>query len=408
MPPGLPPVYGGPFVSLRDRDFRLLWVGTVFVGFGQWGQQIGLNWLVFLLTDSAVQLGAVSFAGGILSLILTPFAGLLADRYSRRLIILVVTVFGALQAAVLAVLVISDTVQVWHAYVFAILTATAQALNMPARQAYVNDVSRPETLPNAIALNSLAQNASRIVGPPLAGLIAGWNIGAAFIFVAGVRGIASVLTIMLSPREQRNEDVAGNPLRLIFRGFAYLAGEADLRALLLVNAITAFFVYPYVSFMPVFAERVFDGGASAYGLLVSMIAVGSIFGLLGLAWLPGLRRRGTLMLIGFIGYDLFLIAFTQSPTLILAMTAVAVAGLFFGVGSALNQTLFQVLVRNDMRGRGMASLQVAGGLSPLGALMVGYLIETIGIRAGVGIPIGIAMVAMLLITLFGRSLRRLD
>ncbi len=406
--PGLPPVYGGPFVSLKDRDFRLLWVGTVFVGFGQWGQQIGLNWLVFLLTDSAVQLGAVSFAGGILSLVLTPFAGLLADRYSRRLIILAVTIFGALQAAVLAVLVLSDTVQVWHAYVFAILTATAQALNMPARQAYVNDVSRPETLANAIALNSLAQNASRIVGPPLAGLIAGWNVGAAFVFVAVVRSIASVLTMMLSPREQAPEDAAGNPLRQIFRGFAYLAREADLRALLFVNAITALFVYPYVSFMPVFAERVFSGGSSAYGLLVSMIAVGSIFGLLGLAWLPNLRHRGLIMLIGFVGYDVFLIGFTQTPTLFLAMAAVALAGLFFGVASALNQTLFQVLVRNDMRGRGMASLQVAGGLSPIGALLMGYLIEAIGIRAGVAAPIGVALVAMVLIVAFSRPLRRLD
>ena len=406
--PGLPPVIGGPFVSLKDRDYRLLWFGTIFVGFGQWGQQIGLNWLVFLLTDSAVQLGAVSFAGGILSLFLTPFAGLIADRYSRRMIILIATIAGALQSTVLAILVLTDTVQVWHAYVFAILTATTQAMNMPARQAYVNDVSRPETLPNAIALNSLAQNASRIVGPPLAGLIAGWNVGAAFIFVAVVRIIATVLTILLSARESVREDTSGNPLKLIFRGFAYLAREADLRALLLVNAITALFVYPYVSFMPVFADRVFNGGSSAYGLLVSMIAVGSIFGLLGLAWLPNLRHRGLIMLVGFVGYDAFLIGFTQTPTLIVAMSAVALAGLFFGVASALNQTLFQVLVRNDMRGRGMASLQVAGGLSPIGALLMGYLIESIGIRAGVASQIGVALVAMLLIIAFSRSLRRLD
>ena len=187
VPRGLTPVIGGPFVSLRDRDYRLLWFGTVFVGFGQWGQQIGLNWLVFLLTDSAVQLGAVAFAGGILSLFLTPFAGVIADRYSRRMIILIATIAGALQSTMLAVLVLTDTVEVWHAYVFAILTAATQAMNNPARQAYVNDVSSPETLPNAIALASIAQNASRIVGPPLAGLIAGWNVGAAFAFVAVIR-----------------------------------------------------------------------------------------------------------------------------------------------------------------------------------------------------------------------------
>jgi MFS family permease len=406
--PGLPPVIGGPFVSLRDRDYRLLWFSTVFVGFGQWGQQIGINWLVFVITGSAVQLGAVAFAGGILSLVVTPFAGVLADRYSRRLIILVITVFGALQSAVLAVLVIMDMAALWHAYLFAILTALGQALNMPARQAYVNDVSSPETLPNAIALNSIAQNASRIVGPPLAGLIAGWSLGAAFIFVAAVRGIASVLTIMMGAREQGRDESPANPLRLIWRGFAYLAGEANLRQLLLVNAIVALFIYPYVSFMPVFAERVFGGGSTAYGLLVSMIAVGSIIGLLALAWLPRLRRRGLLMLVGFLGYAVFLIAFTQAPVLALGMLAVALAGLFFGVASALNNTLFQILVRNDMRGRGMASLQVAGGLSPLGALSMGFMIEAIGIRPGVAIHIGIALVGIVVLMVVGKSMRRLE
>ncbi|MEX2373838.1 MAG: MFS transporter, partial [Dehalococcoidia bacterium] len=160
-------------------------------------------------------------------------------------------------------------------------------------------------------------------------------------------------------------------------------------------------------FMPVFAEEVFGGGSGTYGILVSMIAVGSIVGLLGLAWLPNLRRRGLLMLIGFLGYTLLLVLFTQSPTLILAMLALAVAGLFFGVASALNNTLFQILVRNDMRGRGMAVLQVAGGLSPIGALSMGLLIEAVGVRAGAAVHIAVAFVAMLLVVAFGRSIRRL-
>ena len=302
---------------------------------------------------------------------------------------------------------LTDVVEVWHAYVFAVFAAVTQAMNQPARQAYVNDVSTPETLPNAIALNSIAQNASRIVGPPLAGLIAGWNVGAAFVFVAAIRGVSSVLTMMLSRREQSTADGRGNPLRLIAGGFAYLFRDEPLRLLLLVNALTALFVYPYVSFMPVFAEEVFGGGSSTYGVLVSMIAVGSIVGLFGLAWLPNLRHRGTLMLVGFLGYCALLIAFTQSPTLILAMVSLAVAGLFFGVASALNNTLFQVLVRNDMRGRGMAVLQVAGGLSPVGALSMGLLIESIGIRAGTGLHIAVALAGMALVIAFGRTIRRL-
>ena len=405
--PGLQPALGGPFVSLRQRDFRFLWFGTVFVGFGQWGQQIALNWLVFVLTGSAVQLGAVSFVGGILSLVITPYAGVLADRYSRRMIMLLATIVGAVQAAVLAVLVFADLVQVWHAYGFAVVAALTQAMNQPARQAYVNDVSTPETLPNAIALNSIAQNVSRIVGPPLFGALAVLSLGAAFAAVTVVRVIASMLTILLSRREQSTTDGRGNPFTLIIGGFSYLFRESHLRQLLLVNALTALFVYPYVSFMPVFAEDVFGGDSGTYGLLVSMIAVGSIVGLFGLAWLPNLKRRGLLMLIGFMGYTVLLVSFTFAPFLLLALVLLAVAGLFFGIASALNNTLFQILVRNDMRGRGMAVLQVAGGLSPIGALTMGLLIETIGIRHGVALHIAIAFVGMLLVVIWGRSIRRL-
>ena len=113
----------GTFEAFKNRDFRLLWAGTSALGFSQWGQQIGLNWLVYTLTDSAVELGKVAFAGGILSLLLGPFAGLLADRYPRRAIMIGTSAAGSLQAAILAVLVLTDNVEVWHTYVFAIVSS---------------------------------------------------------------------------------------------------------------------------------------------------------------------------------------------------------------------------------------------------------------------------------------------
>lgn len=113
------------------------------------------------------------------------------------------------------------------------------------------------------------------------------------------------------------------------------------------------------------------------------------------------------MLVGFVGYTALLIVFTQAPVLIVAMISLAVAGLFFGVASALNNTLFQVIVRNDMRGRGMAVLQLAGGLSPIGALSMGFLIEAIGIRLGVALHIAVAFAGLVLVLVFGKAIRRL-
>ncbi len=395
----------GPFLSLRNRDFRWLWISTVAVGFGQWGQQIALGILVYNLTDSAVQLGGVTTASGVVSLGLTPFAGLLADRYSRRGIMVISTFLGAVQAAALAVLVLAGLVEVWHAYAFAVITALTQAVNQPARQAYVNDVSTPETLANAISLNSIAQNVSRIAGPPLAGYLAVLNVGAAFLFVAGIRGVATLATMAMSQRPQ--ESVAGgrNPLKQILDGFAYLLREPRLRLLLLVNATPSLLVYPYMSMMPVFADEVFDEPA-AYGFLVAMIAVGSVIGLFGLAWFGDISCKTQVMLIGFLAYFVLLLGFTRTDVLAVGLGILIAAGVFHGVALALNNTVFQMELRPDMRGRGMAAWQIGFGLMPLGGLPMGLMVDHFGIQDGVAIEMAACLAVFALIVVLGRPLRR--
>lgn len=395
----------GPFLSLRNRDFRWLWISTVAAGFGQWGQQIGLGILVYNLTGSAVQLGGVTTAGGLVSLSVTPFFGLLADRYSRRSIMIVSTFLGAVQAAVLALLVLTDLIVVWHAYAFAIIAALTQAANQPARQAYVNDVSTPETLANAISLNSIAQNVSRIAGPPLAGYLAVLNVGAAFLFVAGIRGVATLATLAMRRRAQERTETNRNPFKQIFDGFAYLLREPRLRLLLAVNAVPSLLVYPYMSMMPVFAEEVFEE-PTAYGWLVAMIAVGSVIGLFALAWMGDITRKAQIMLGCYLVYLVLVLLFTRTDLLWLALGTLIVAGLFHGVGLALNNTVFQMEVRPDMRGRGMAAWQIGFGLMPLGGLPMGLLVDRFGIQDGVAIEMVACLAIFVLIVVFGRSLTR--
>jgi MFS family permease len=361
--------------------------------------------LVYNLTDSAVQLGAVTFASGLVSLGLTPFAGLLADRYSRRSIMAFTTLFGALQAGVLAVLVLAGLVEVWHAYVFAVLTALAQAVNQPARQAFVNDVSTPETLANAISLNSIAQNLSRISGPPLAGILAVWNVGVALLFVAGVRGFATFATFLIHDRPQVRLVGAGRPLRQIYDGFAYLLREPRLRLLLAVNAVPALLIYPYMSFMPIFAKEVFRVEA-AYGVLVAMIAVGSVIGLFALAWFGDIRRKTQIMLGCFLVYLVLVLLFTRTDVLAVGLGILIVAGIFHGTALALNNTVFQSEIRADMRGRGMAAFQVGFGLMPLGGLPMGLMVRSFGIQNGVAIEMLLCLAIFVALAIFGRSLTR--
>ncbi len=395
------------FASFESRDFRFLTLSSIAVGFGQWGQQIALSWLVFVLTGSAAQLGGVAFVGGMLSLLLTPIGGILADRYSRRGIMVVATFFGALQSIAIAVLVLSGTVQVWHVYVFAVISSITMAMNQPARQAYVFDISTEETLSNAVAMNSLAQNVARIAGPPLAGVLAAISISTPFVFVAVMRVIATGATAMMGPGSGRPIPTGRKPFADLADGFRYLARERQLLGLMVINFMTALLVYPYVSFMPIFASRVLHAGSQGYGLLVATIGLGSTIGLFLLAYIGDVRRRGLFMLIGFTGYMGLVTAFTQSHALLLSLGFLTTAGIFFGFATALNTTVFLLLVREDMRGRGMAAWQMAGGVSPLGALPMGLAITHFGPQIGVGAFTGTCFLCFVGITLFWRTLREI-
>jgi MFS family permease len=397
------------FESLALRDFRLLWSSTMLSSFGQWGQQVSLNWLVYVLTGSATQLGGVSFAAGIMTLGLTPFAGVLADRVARRTVLWTSSMFGAAIALVVAVLVATDLIEVWHAYAFALLTGVSQAINQPARQAAVYDTSTPDTLQNAVAMNSLAMNLARIVGPAIAGGIAVWSLTAAFLLIGGMRVAAALATMLLTykPATAR-AGAARNPVADVLDGFRYLFSDARLAGLWFVNALPSLIVYPYVALLPIFVDEVFQTDSWGYGVILTMVGIGSAIGLMILAVFSDLRRRGFLMMGGFLGYLLAVLAFTQTNELYVALPLLICGGVMHGFALALNTFVFQLSLRDDMRGRGMGAWQLGFSLMPLGALPIGILVDQIGPQRGVAIPVSVCFAVFLGITLFWRPLRTID
>ena len=243
----------------------------------------------------------------------TPFAGVLADRLPRRTILWTSSLFGAATAAAVALLIVADLIEVWHAYAFALITGVAQAVNQPARQAAVYDTATPGTLQNAVALNSLAQNLARIVGPAAAGVIAVWSLTVAFLLIALMRAFAALATYLMAHRPATQRAGARrNPLADILEGFRYLASDARLAGLWLVNSLPSLVVYPYVALLPVFADEVFNAGSRGYGVIVTMVGIGSAIGLIILAVATNLRRRGMLMMAGFLLY--LLTARSPSPS----------------------------------------------------------------------------------------------
>lgn len=397
--------------ALGMRDFRLLFISTISMGFGQWAQMIGMGWLVWELTDgSASQLGMVSAVMGLMRLVVGPLSGVALDRWSRRQILVITTAGGAVQGAALGVLVITGVVEVWHVYAFTVIEGTLTTVNQTARQAFVFDVSTDETLPNAVALSSIAQNLSRIVGPPMTGAMIGFlGTASPFLFIMGVKGVAVVLTMAISAhtRQVKPGGVA-NPLRSLIEGFRYMASDRRMLGLMLTGVIPGLLVYSYISFLPVFAEDVLNTGSAGYGMLAAAIGWGSLTGLVALALLGNVRRPGMVVLWGLFFYVVMLVAFSQSTVFWLSVALLTGAGVFHGIALTLSQTLVQLFARNEMRGRATAAFQLGSALMPLGALPLGFAVEAYGAPSAVGVSFFMAALLLLMMALFWGSLRRAE
>jgi MFS family permease len=406
----LPPPRRGrlaTFAILGERDFRLLFFSTIATGYAQWGQMIGMNWLIYDLTDKdAAQLALVNFVSGFGRLLVGPFVGVALDRWHRRSILIVSTLASALQALILAALVIGGLAAVWLVFVFALIEAVLSTTNQNARQAFVYDVTGPEMLTDAIAVNSMMQNITRITGPTLAAALIGiWGTAAPFILIGLTMLIGVVLTLPISKQTRQGARLTGHPLRNLRDGLVYVAQDRRLRGLTLLMGMTALLVYPYLAFLPVFADEVLDSGSRGYGTLAAAAGIGSLLGLFGLAAIRHVQHRAMVLMVGLLIYFVCLIGFTQSTNLWLSAALLAVGGMPHAIAQTMLQTLQQLLPVNEMRGRVTGVVQTAFALYPLGALPMGLAIAHWGAPSTTFVFFTTATVALVGFMVFWKSLR---
>ena len=397
------------FVSFEDADFRYLGLSTLALGFGQWAQQIGMAWLAYDLTGSAVQLGTISaFRAGVGTLT-APLGGYLADRFPRRQVIIWTTASSVVQAALLALLILSGAIQLWHVYVLAFAGGVIQSLTQPARQAFIFDISTDETLANAIAMKSIVQNVARIAAPPLTGvMIAAWGNGAPFATLAATQVLAVVLTMFISNKtRQRPLRNNGNAMTQIVEGFTATWRDKRVLGLMIVHTIPTLLVVPYLPFIALVSRDVLHEGASGYGWLASMAGWGAVLGLGVLAFLGNPKNKGLLMLGCFLVYIVGVLVFSFSHNYALSLAALGIGGVFSSVAFALNNTLLQIASPNEVRGRIMAVWQMTAGLQPLGALPMGLLIQWYGPEIGMGSFMVVALVTFVVFTAAWGSIRRM-
>lgn len=393
--------------ALGQRNFRIYFIGQSASLVGTWMQQIALAWLVYRLTGSPFMLGLASFVGHIPILFLAPLGGLWADRFDRRRTMLVTQALSLLQAAVLAGLTFAGWVEVWHLLVAAAFLGVVNAIDTPLRQSFLLElVGSREHLPNAIALNSLMMNASRLVGPPIAGVVLALA-GEAWCFSINALSYLAVITSLAAIR------IGGLPRKPHTQG--WLAGLKEAahfawhflptRNMLALVALVSFFANPYASLMPVFARDIFAGGADLLGVLVGAGSVGAVAGVLYLASRKHVAGLEALVPVAAGCAGLGLLVFSQSPWFGLSLAALPLVGFGIMVNTASANMILQSVVPDHLRGR-LVSFHVMAflGVAPLGHFASGWTAEHFGAR--VALAIG-GMACLLGAAWFAARLQRL-
>jgi MFS family permease len=369
------------FRALSHRNYRLFFGGQSISLIGTWLQLTAVSWLVFRLTHSSFLLGIVGFTGRIPTFLFASFAGALVDRWNRHRLLVATQVFSMIQALILAALVLTETITIWHIIVLAFFLGLVNAFDIPVRQSFVVEmIERKEDLGNAIALNSSMVNGARLVGPTVAGiLIATLGEGLCFLLngLSFVAVIAALLAMQIVPKKKEKQRA---PLwRGIKEGYGYAFGFAPIRYLLLMLALISFMGMPYTVLMPVFAGKILHGGPQTLGFLLGATGVGALTGAIFLASRKSVLGLGRIVVIASSLFGIGLIGFSLSHFFWLSMVMMIPTGFGMMVQMTSTNTLLQTIVDEDKRGRVMSFYAMAFmGMVPFGSLFAGSLASKIG------------------------------
>jgi MFS family permease len=394
----------GTFAALRHREFRLLWAGQAATAMAMWMDQVVRGWLIYELTNSPVQLGLVQGVQAIPLLVLSPIAGSVADRYPRKLQVVVAQVLAGVMYAVLALLIMTGRIRPWHVYATAFGMAIVQAFHPPARAAMVADAVPPCHLTNAIGLNSVMFNVARSTGPALAGfLIATLGMASCYTVQTAFYLVAVVWTTQLRPAPSASTSGCGHAARevsfgqSIVEGWAFSWRNEAVRAGLLITMCASLFIMPFTTLLPVFARDLLGVGATGQGGLLTAMGLGALCSAVLVASFGDRLPRGLLMLGGVTVYGLSVVAFAASHSFRLSLGLMTIIGLTHVSSYALVQTVIQTYSPSAFRGRTMAIFHMSSVVVTLGSMLAGTLAVLVGVRwaaAAMGATGALLMVAI--------------
>lgn len=400
------------FRALRHRNYRIFFWGQSASLIGTWMQQVALSWLVYRMTNSPFLLGMAGFLSQVPTFFFTLFAGVLADRHSRRNMLFATQILSLIQASVLAFLVLTQQIQVWHIMALSFFLGIIFSFDIPIRQAFtVEMIEDREDLGNAIALNASMLNAARLIGPSIAGLLIA-SVGEGVCFLLNALSFIPVILSLKALRLGPPKLMA--PLRHMFvelkEGLGYAFHFTPMKWILILLSMISLMGVPYQVLMPVFARDIFHGGPNTLGFLMGMSGLGALIGAVYLA-----SRKSVIGLVRIIAWTAVLfgvtiIVFSFSRTFWFAMPIILLSGFGVMVNMAACNTVLQTIVDEDKRGRVMALYTMAFmGTMPFGSLLAGFLATRIGapytLLIGGACCVGVALVFMSKMPLIRKEIR---
>lgn len=398
------------FDPFRYRDFRLLWTGLLVSNLGTWMQLTSLGYLVVQLSGSArlasLNVGILGASSAVPVVLLSPLAGVVADRFPRRSVLFITNAFEVAFALALAILSSTNRIALWEIYIIAGLRSTGQAFDTPARQSWVPLLVPREKLGNAIGLNSLAFNAPSVLGPPLAGvLILSVGIATSF-YINAVATLAVVVALAFMRPAPPSSTVREGVFASIAAGVRFLAHHRILRSVLSMLVVVCLLVRPYSQLMPAYAAHVVHVDARGLGLLLAASGCGAIVGSLLTAIVA--ERRGILWFASAAGMSVGTIVLGTVHAFAIALPVLVFIGLAVLAFAGTSNVLLQSLSPDEMRGRSISvfSMIILGGI-PAGSLLLGSLATFVGLEASLTIGGALALAIAIVIWCTNPELRRM-
>ncbi len=397
------------FSALRYPNFRWFWLSTALWAMGRWMEMVALGWLVLELTNSPLILGVVMACRGIPMLLLGAFGGIIADRLNRRIILIVAQTSLGLLALLMALLITTGGIHIWHVTIITLLAGAVTALSMPARQALLFDIVGRSNLLNATAMNRIAMDATRIIGPALGGgaIILGGTSGS--FYLMGISYIASVVVILMMGQRSSSPVGGRSSAWQNFKvGLKYIQSNHTVLLLLSMEIVIDTFAFSYYSMLPVFAHDILGVGAAGLGFLMSASGVGALFGLLVVATLGDFKYKGPLLLGTCFSFGVMLIFFAASTSYPISIALLIGAGAASAVYDTVMATLLQTIVPDEMRGRVLGTYVLTWGMAPLGGIPAGAVANFLGANFAIAIGGAIVGIYALIIASRASSVRRLS